>query len=159
LYRISVQRVSELLPRRPISAQHAVTQQIRGDEGYFIYAPLTGEMDFGCYVGYGLRNADSYPRIKVGLYADPGAAGREGAIEAITRVSSLADWEDNLDDRADWPEFWRETSLVNLLPEEDHVVALKRFFVQSIDQLRGELTGRSPNKGGLVRRISFTLSR
>jgi hypothetical protein len=52
-----VQRVSELLPRRPISAQHAVTQQIRGDEGYFIYAPLTGEMDFGCYVGYGLRNA------------------------------------------------------------------------------------------------------
>jgi hypothetical protein len=121
-------------------ASTSLIQQIRGDEGYFISAPLTREIDFGCYVGYGMRNPDSYPRSSVGLYAEPEVAGSERAIEAIKRVSSLADWEDNLEDPTEWPEVWREISLINLLPEENHVAAVKRFFVESIRQLKEELT-------------------
>jgi hypothetical protein len=70
----------------------------------------------------------------------PSRESQAGANEAIKRGALGADWEDNLDDRADWPEVWRETSLVDLLPEEDHVAAVKHFFVQSIRQLREELT-------------------
>ncbi len=31
-------------------------------------------------------------------------------------------------------------SLATLLPEEDHIMAMKEFFVESIGQLREELT-------------------
>ncbi len=115
-------------------------RQIRIDEGYLIYAPLTSEIDFGCYVGYGMCNADGYPRIRVGLYDHPGAAGRGGAIVAIKRVALVADWEDDLDDPANWPEVWRETRFVNFLPEEDHVAVVKFYFFESMRQLREELT-------------------
>src|SRR3712207_5105266 len=82
---------------------------------------------------------DGYPKISVGLYVDPEAPGGEVAIAAIERVSSLEGWEDNLDSRADWPEAWRDTSLVSLLPEEDHVATVKRFFIESISQLKERL--------------------
>jgi hypothetical protein len=34
----------------------------------------------------------------------------------------------------------RVRNLASLLPEEDHVAAVKRFFIESIRQLREELT-------------------
>jgi hypothetical protein len=119
------------------------------DEGYFIYTPLTTEMDFGCYTGYGMGNPDGYPRIRVGLYVDPEAPGAEAAIAAIKQVSLLEGWEDNLDNRADWPEVWRETSLVSLLPEEDHVATVKHFFIESMSQLKETLTTFKKEHPGL----------
>jgi hypothetical protein len=115
-------------------------RQICEDEGYFVYAPLTGEMDFDCYVGFGISGPDDYPTIVVGLHADPQAVGSEVAIAAIKRISSLADWHDNLANHAGWPEVWRETSLLHVLQHKDHVASVKRFFIESINQLEEALT-------------------
>jgi hypothetical protein len=115
-------------------------RQIHEDEGYFIHAPLASEINFECHAGYGMSDPDGYPSIVVGLCVNPQAAGSEVAIAAIKRMSSRTGWDDNLGDRADWPEVWRETSLVSLLPDEDHVAAVKHFFTDSIGQLKEELT-------------------
>lgn len=115
-------------------------RQIHEDEGYYVHAPLNGEMDFECHAGFGISGPDDYPKIIVGLYVDPQAIGSEVAIAAIKCISSLRDWHDNSANHADWPEVWRETSLLNVLQEEDHVASVKRFFTESINQLEEELT-------------------
>jgi|SRR5215211_28979 len=115
-------------------------RQIRRDEGYFIYAPLASEISFDCYAGYGMSNPGDYPTIVVGLYVDPQSAGSEIAISAIKRISSLTGWDDNLVDDKDWPEVWRETSLLSQLQKVDHVTAVKHYFTESISQLKEELT-------------------
>jgi len=115
-------------------------RQIREDEGYFIHAPLVSEMEFECYAGYGMSDPEGYPTIVVGLYVDPQAAGSEAAISAINRISSLTGWDANLHDHADWPEVWREASLLSALPEEDHVGAVKHYFIESVGQLKEELS-------------------
>jgi hypothetical protein len=131
-------------------------RRIRKDEGYFIYAPLASEINFDCYAGYGMSDPDGYPTIVVGLYVDPQAAGSEVAISAMKRISSLTGWDDNLSDRADWPEVWRETSLVSLLPEEEHhVAAVKHFFTESISQLKEELTAFKKECPGLPWRLGL----
>ncbi len=115
-------------------------RQIRKDEGYFVYAPLAGKMDFACYAGLGIGGPDDYPTIVVGLYADPQATRSEVVTAAIERISSQTDWEDNLASPADWPEVWRETSLLSVLQDKDHVASVKRFFTESITQLKQGLT-------------------
>ncbi len=118
----------------------SLMRKVRGDGGYFIYAALTQEDDFGCYLGYELGATDGYPKAQIGLWADPGGARKEVSIAVVKRVSDLKDWESyDPDDPESWPEVWRETSLAKLLTEEDHVVAIKRFFIESIQQLREEL--------------------
>ena len=39
-----------------------------------------------------------------------------------------------------WPEAWREMNLASVLPEDDHIAALQRFFVESLDQLAEDLS-------------------
>jgi hypothetical protein len=117
-----------------------IGRQIREEGGYFIYASLTGEMDFDCYAGFGIGGPDDYPTIIVGLYVDPQAIGSEVAVAAIKRISSLTDWHDNLANQDDWPEVWRETSLLSVLQDKDHFASVKGFFTESISQLNEELT-------------------
>lgn len=45
-----------------------------------------------------------------------------------------------MDDLTKWAGVERQVSLARLLPEEDHVAAVKAFFIESIRQLREELT-------------------
>ena len=50
-------------------------------------------------------------------------------------------WTDlNLDNPAKWAGAWRRISLTSLLPEEDHIAAVKSFFIESLRELRSELT-------------------
>jgi hypothetical protein len=114
-------------------------QQIRVDEGYFIYASLDKEGNFGCYVGYALRTPDGYPRLQVGLYADAGAAESKVMRAAIERVSHLEGWKLNPENTEEH-EVWREMNVASLLGEKDHVGAAKGFFIESIRQLKTELT-------------------
>ncbi len=47
----------------------------------------------------------------------------------------------NLDDPFSWVGIRRVRNLATLLSEEDHIAVVKRFFIESIHQLREELTG------------------
>jgi hypothetical protein len=115
--------------------------QIRRDEGYFVYAPLTSEGDLLCYVGYEMNAPDEYPTIQVDLSVEPGASGRQLLTIVLRQIAQRADWQSyDLDNPDRWSGVWRENSLATLLAEEDHVAAVKRFFIESIRQLREELT-------------------
>ncbi|CAN5241912.1 hypothetical protein BH24ACT19_BH24ACT19_08470 [soil metagenome] len=59
----------------------------------------------------------------------------------MRKIMLNKDWEPyDLDDPSGWAGVSREKSLASFLTEEDHVAAVKRFFIESIRQLRSELT-------------------
>ncbi len=114
--------------------------QIRVHQRYIMLAPLH-TWDLYCYVGYKLRTSDGYPVAFVILEASPNTTGREISGAAMKSLARRESWETyNLDDSADFAIAERSRSLVNLLPEEDHVAAVKAFFIESLHQLREELT-------------------
>ncbi len=107
---------------------------------YVVYAPLN-KWGFSCYLGYRLRTSDGYPLAYVNLTTEPGAQGRAASIAAMKRITLRDGWEGHrLDDPKALAMARRMMSLANLLPEEDHVAAVQRFFVEAIRQLRAELT-------------------
>lgn len=115
--------------------------QIRKDEGYFIYAPLTREGDIQCYAGYEMSIPGEYPKVQVDLSVKPEAMERDSWVAAMKRIAQHGDWKSyDLDDPESWSGVWRETILTTLLTADDHVAAVKRFFIESIHQIRGELT-------------------
>jgi hypothetical protein len=62
-------------------------------------------------------------------------------MAAMERMALREDWNTyNMDNPTRWVGVRRIRSLANLLPEEDHVAAVKNFFVESMRQLRAELT-------------------
>jgi hypothetical protein len=104
-----------------------------------------------CYAGYqmrtqgdytaALRVPDDYPVIIVALEAQPGAAGREASVAAMKRIGLNKGWETySTDDPRGWAGARRTRSLAVLLSEQDHVAAVKSFFIDSIQQLKAELT-------------------
>lgn len=121
---------------------------------YQARASLYGRDDLFCDVGYQLGKVDKsthasilqiagdgYPAIFVFLEAQPGAVGREASVAAMRKIMLNKDWEPyNLDDPSGWAGVRRVKSLASLLAEEDHVAAVKRFFIESVRQLGEELT-------------------
>jgi hypothetical protein len=128
-------------------------KEVRWFKRYLTRAQLHG-LDLFCDVGYQMGKveestpasivripADGYPAGFVALEAQPGAKGREASIAAMKRIALNEGWETyNTDDPTGWAGVRRVRSLASLLPYEDHVAAVKHFFVESIQQLREELT-------------------
>jgi hypothetical protein len=100
---------------------------------------LDNEEGFGCYVGYALRNPDGYPRLQVGLFADAAAARSAVTRTVIERVSRLQGWQ-SVPENTEEHEVRRERNVASLLGKEDHVVAVKTFYIDSIRRLEEELT-------------------
>ncbi len=84
---------------------------------------------------------DGYPAVFVDLGAQPGAMAREISIAAMKKIALNEGWEAyDVDNPAGWAGVRRSKSLASLLSEEDHVAAVKSFFIESIRLLREELT-------------------
>lgn len=115
--------------------------QVRGTHRYIMLAPLHASFSLYCYVGYRLRTSDGYPVAFVILEAPPNRAGEDISVAAMKSVARREDWEGHsLGDSTGVANVERKRSLATLLLEEDHVAAVKRFFIDSIRQLREELT-------------------
>jgi hypothetical protein len=115
-------------------------QQIRAHGRYITIASLRA-WDVTSFVGYQMRTSDGYPAAIVQLETSPRSTGREMAIAAMKRISLLEEWEGyGLSDPSAWANVVRTRSLASLLSEEDHIAAVKGFFVESLHQLRDELT-------------------
>lgn len=113
---------------------------IRRLRRYVILAPLH-EWDLFCFVGYEMDVSDGYPTAHVNLEARLKAVGRDASVAAMNRMALREDWESyNLADPTSWAGVTRGRGLASLLQEEDHIAAVKRFFVESIHQLKDELT-------------------
>ncbi len=62
-------------------------------------------------------------------------------MTAMRRFALRDEWHSSgLDDPTGFLRVWRGQSLASVLYEEDHIAAVKRFFIESIRQLREELT-------------------
>ena len=115
-------------------------QQVRMLGRYILLARLRG-FDLFSYAGYVMDAEDGYPAAVVQLEMKPQAAGREVSVAALKKIASGEGWDAyNLDDPAEWAGVSRWMSLADLLSEEDHIAAVKRFFIESIRELWEELT-------------------
>lgn len=123
---------------------------LRFHRRYVVMVPLHG-WHLVCYAGYQMRTPgdytavsrvpDDYPVIVVALEAQPGAAGRKASVAAMKRIGLNEGWETySTDDPRGWAGARRTRSLAVLLSEQDHVGAVKNFFIDSIQQLKAELT-------------------
>ncbi len=116
-------------------------EQIRADGGYFIYVSPKDNETLGCYLGYHINAPGEYPVASVGLWVDSGALARNELVGLVERISLREDWATHgPNDPESEPEVWRELNLSSVLAERDHTLAIKRFFIDSIRQLREELT-------------------
>ncbi len=107
---------------------------------YQLVAPLH-DWDLFCRLGYLLHMPDGYPAAVVKLQTKPRAIGREASIAAMKRIILLDGWNGYvLDDSSEWSLVEREKGLAHVLSETDHIAAVKHFFIESIHQLRDELT-------------------
>ena len=107
---------------------------------YGALAQLHG-MDLFCLVSYLRGDPDDYPLLAVTLQMQPRAVGRDISVAAMKKIALREGWEAHeLDDPAEWTRVSRDRYLSDFLSQEDHVWAVQRFFVESIRQLREELT-------------------
>lgn len=145
-------RLQKLAGRRP-RRESAGLQGIIDDGGYYLYAQLfeTGAME--CSLGFVLDEPDGFPKALIGVDADFGKEESEAAVAVMRRLLRRESWKaENLDGPAgteSWPEAWREKSLARVLPEDDHVGAVQRFFVESLDQVAKELTASKKERPDL----------
>lgn len=129
----------ESFARNKIRSESVSLYYVRPYTSYYTVAQLD-QGDLQCLVGYAMHTWDGYPAAVVSLQAKPKAAGRDVSIAAMKRISLREGWEGHNLDISTWSTVQRSVSLANLLYEEDHVAAIKQFFIESIRQLRGELT-------------------
>jgi len=127
--------------------------EIRNHRRYFALGPLHG-WDLFCAVGHQLGKvddsghasilripADGYPAVFALLEARPEAVGRETSVAAMKKIAFNVDWEPyNLENPSGHAGVRRFRNFADLLPEEDHIFAIKQFFIESIRELREELT-------------------
>lgn len=113
---------------------------IRSIGRYAIFAPLRENDQYHYYAGYKMSAPDGYPAAYVGLEARAGAPGRKEWVAAMNKIVHLDGWEGHgLDDPTRLFGVSREITLADLLSREDHVAAIKLFFVESTRELREEL--------------------
>jgi hypothetical protein len=117
--------------------------QVRGNKRFIMIAFLQGNLY--CYTAYELDTPDGYPEARVYLEASPTKDTKEGArkasVAAMRKLALRDEWDSvGLDDPAGFLRVWCGRSLADFLHENDHIAAIKRFFIESIRQLREELT-------------------
>lgn len=126
--------------------------EMRTFQRYLNRAFLQGH-DLFCDLGYQLGKvdesthasilripADGYPAVFIDLGAQPKATARETSVSAMKRIALDEDWEAyNLDNPSGWAGIRRVRNLADLLSKEDHIAAIKHFFIESIHQLKDEL--------------------
>jgi len=91
-----------------------------------------------CGLGFVLRTSalTDYPIVRLGLEVDPTSPRRAEIIKAMKEICEQYGWKGySLDSSKNWAGIVREKSLQDFLSEEDHVVAIKSFFLQSLDEL------------------------
>ena len=66
---------------------------------------------------------------------------RETSVAAMKKIALNQGWEAyNMEDPTGWASVRRAKSLAEVIAETDHISAVKRYFIESIHQLKEELT-------------------
>lgn len=105
---------------------------------YMVYATLQG-WSFWCGLIYHLQpeHIADYPWISLHLEVSSNAPARNEIVEAMQEIEKREEWYGyNLSIPKVWAGVKRERSLQDFLSSEDHVTEIKRFFLESLEELR-----------------------
>jgi PD-(D/E)XK nuclease superfamily len=102
---------------------------------------MTADMRSGrwwCGLGFILKtsNLTDYPTVRLMLEVDPNSPCRAEIIKDMNDICQKYGWQGyGLNDTKAWSSIVREKSLQDFLSEEDHIDAIKKFFLQELDML------------------------
>jgi PD-(D/E)XK nuclease superfamily len=104
---------------------------------------MTIQMDdkWWCGLGFILKTSNStdYPTVILLLEVDPSSQHRQKltyAMKDICEQDNQCGWQSyNLSDSTAWSGIFIEKSLQDFLAEPDHIVAVKDFFLKTLDEL------------------------
>ncbi|MHC5938220.1 PD-(D/E)XK nuclease family protein [Nostoc sp.] len=115
--------------------------QFRAKSRYIIYTHFAG-WNAWCGLGYFDLNPDiltDYPSLGILLEVSPGFVNRQQIIESMRKVINEQPiiWgHSNLYKSQEWSSIFYRKSLQYFLSTEDHLFAIKSFFLESIDELK-----------------------
>jgi hypothetical protein len=107
---------------------------------YLLFAVLQDGWSFWCGLGYHLPSASVTEYASVDLFVEvlSGSNLRHEIIKAMQEIAEQRGWYDvNLSNLgAGWSRVGRGRSLQDFLSSEDHVAEIKKFFLESLEELR-----------------------
>lgn len=130
-----------------IKRQNAALTQMQLHGRYLMTADMPMPRGkWWCGLGFMLRTSSltDYPTVRLMLEVDHRANQRAEIIEAMKDICKQYAWQAyGLNDAKAWSGIAREESLQNFLSKEDHIAAIKQFFLQTLDELE-EIKGKYP---------------
>jgi hypothetical protein len=129
------QRFKEILGA--IKPKVTALTQVQNHGRYLITASMPNGK-WWCGLGFILKTANlaDYPTVRLMLEVDPNSQHRTEILEAMWKICQQYGWQGyDLNNAKAWSGIAREKSLQNFLSEEDHIVAIERFFLQALDEL------------------------
>lgn len=114
--------------------------QVRSLRRYIALGKLHN-LDLFCFVGFHSSDSEDYSKAIVQLESRPRALKKDVSLKAMKQIEGSNGWGSyGINDLSAWSGIYRHRSLSSFLHEEDHIAAIKGFFIESIHQLRDELT-------------------
>lgn len=112
--------------------------RIQEHNRYLLYSLMQQNWSFWCGIGYQLQPGIivDYPAAGLILEVSPTMTQRQDIIGAMREIAENRGWYSwNLSERT-WSGITRERSLRDFLSSPDHVAEIKKFFLESLDELQ-----------------------
>jgi hypothetical protein len=120
--------------------------QLQKHDRYLMYSLLKDR--WWCGLGFMLNTSSptDYPTVFLMLQIDPKSLRRAEIIKVMKDIcSNQSNWKGfDLDNSKAWSSLVLGRSLQSFLSEEDHIVAIQKFFRESLDEL-SEIKSKYPN--------------
>lgn len=104
---------------------------------------MSVDMPYGkwwCGLGFILKTSEptDYPIVRLLLQVNPSSPRRSEIIKAMKNICEQDQgWKGyDLDSPSLWSKIVRDKSLQDFLSEEDHVAAIRKFFLEALDELK-----------------------
>ncbi len=118
---------------------------LHNHQRYLMYSRMSDK--WWCGLGFMLdaSNSTDYPTVYLTLEVDPKSQRREEIIAAMKAICKQPGWQGyDLDNSKAWSRIILGRSLQSFLSEEDHIVAIQKFFLKSLDEL-SEIKSQYPS--------------
>jgi hypothetical protein len=118
---------------------------LHNHQRYLMYSRMSDK--WWCGLGFMLdtSNSTDYPTVYLTLEVDPRSQRREEIIAAMKAICKQPGWQGyDLDNSRAWSRIILGRSLQSFLSEEDHIVAIQKFFLKSLDEL-SEIKSQYPS--------------
>ncbi|WP_367343631.1 PD-(D/E)XK nuclease family protein [Methanomethylovorans sp.] len=118
--------------------RHSTALNDLKDHNRYVY--LQEQKDkFQLILGYFMNNLaiESYPKVGISINLSPKASERKQIMEVMKKIVSSSDkWKGyNLNESNNWAVISQTKSLDYFLSQEDHIVAIQKYFLELLDEM------------------------